>query len=386
MQLKHLALSAIVGAAFAQENNATQDLNATLTSNANLSNLTSFISGFPDLLASLAGASNITILAPSNEAFSELLASDAAGALTDLGLVQALLQYHVLNGTYYASNITNSTAFVPTLLTNETYTNVTGGQRVAIAEVDGNVQVFSALLASANVTQADVNFTGGVIHVIDSVLSLPLSVSETAIAANLSSLVGALNSTNLVETVEELRDVTIFAPANSAFQAIGSALGNLSTEDLSGILTYHVVEGLVGYSVDLSNGTNVTTVNGANLTIYVEEDGSVFVNSAKVITPNVLVANGVVHVIDNVLNPGNSSAEANDGATTGLPAFPSASSVSDVPFTSGVPTPQSTLATTGGPPAAPTSSSTAGAALPLATGAMGPALLFGGAAAVMMNL
>jgi uncharacterized surface protein with fasciclin (FAS1) repeats len=57
-----------------------------------------------------------------------------------------------------------------------------------------------------------------------------------------------------------------------------------------------VVVGIVGYSSLLSN-TTLTTVNGGNVTITVE-DGSVFLNSAKVIIPNVLVANGVVHVID----------------------------------------------------------------------------------------
>ena len=43
-------------------------------------------------------------------------------------------------------------------------------------------------------------------------------------------------------------------------------------------------------------------MNGVNLTITV--DGSdVFVNSAKVVTPNVLVSNGVVHVIDKYVSP-----------------------------------------------------------------------------------
>lgn len=41
----------------------------------------------------------------------------------------------------------------------------------------------------------------------------------------------------------------------------------------------------------------VTAMNGMNLTITVE-GSDVFVNSAKVVTPNVLVSNGVVHVID----------------------------------------------------------------------------------------
>ena len=99
-----------------------------------------------------------------------------------------------------------------------------------------------------------------------------------------------------MNTVDGLRDVTIFAPDNAAFQAIGSAIGGLSTAQLANILVYHVVTGTVGYSPSLTN-TTLTTVGGGNVTITVE-NGTIFVNSAKVITPNILVNNGVVHVID----------------------------------------------------------------------------------------
>jgi uncharacterized surface protein with fasciclin (FAS1) repeats len=57
------------------------------------------------------------------------------------------------------------------------------------------------------------------------------------------------------------------------------------------------VNGTVGYSSGLVSGS-ITTLNGGNVAIQVADDGSVTVNGAKVITPNVLVANGVVHVID----------------------------------------------------------------------------------------
>jgi uncharacterized surface protein with fasciclin (FAS1) repeats len=91
--------------------------------------------------------------------------------------------------------------------------------------------------------------------------------------------------------------VTIFAPNNAAFQAIGSTLANASTQELVSLLEYHVVNGTVGYSSSLSNNTSLATLGGNNVTITVE-NGEVFINSAKVVTPDVLVSNGVVHVID----------------------------------------------------------------------------------------
>jgi uncharacterized surface protein with fasciclin (FAS1) repeats len=137
-----------------------------------------------------------------------------------------------------------------------------------------------------------------VIHVIDRFLNIPGNVSDTLTSAGLSSLRGALNTTNLLSAVNNLRDVTIFAPSNDAFRNIGSALANISTQDASSVLTYHVVNGTVGYSSGLKNGTVLRTLNGANLTVTIGDQGRVFVNNARVTIADVLIANGVVHVID----------------------------------------------------------------------------------------
>jgi uncharacterized surface protein with fasciclin (FAS1) repeats len=124
-----------------------------------------------------------------------------------------------------------------------------------------------------------------------------LNVSSSAAAAGLSAVVGALQAEKLTQTVDDIKNVTIFAPKNSAFQAIGSALGNFTADQLTGILEYHVLNGIVEYSSDLKNDTQYTALDGRNLTIRVE-NGSIFVDSARVVTPNLLVANGVIHVID----------------------------------------------------------------------------------------
>jgi uncharacterized surface protein with fasciclin (FAS1) repeats len=134
-----------------------------------------------------------------------------------------------------------------------------------------------------------------VIHIIDHVLTLPVDYSETLAAAGLTSLRGALNATNLKPVSP---NVTLFAPNNAAFQAIAGGLSNLTTDQVRSILTYHAVVGNApGYSSTLKNGTLLKSVNGANLTITIH-DGRVFVNNARVITPDVLIANGVLHVID----------------------------------------------------------------------------------------
>jgi uncharacterized surface protein with fasciclin (FAS1) repeats len=373
MLFKSLALSALAGAAVAQ------DLITLLANQTELSNLTTYLGLFPDLVSQLASASNITLLAPNNAAFARFLNSSAGQALADnnTDLLTATFTYHVLTGTY--DSFGNETMFIPTLLQPGMFANVTGGQ-VVEAVGDGNqTSIFSGLLNNATTSGSPLNFTGGVVHVIDEVLTIPQNISTTAIAANLTAVAGALISANLVDTVDTLSDVTVFAPSNEAFERIGSALPNLTTEQLTSILQYHVVQGVVGYSTGLMN-MSLPTVGGTNVTITVE-DGAVFVNSARVIVPNVLVANGVVHVIDNVLNPMNATATANPTESTGAPAFSGASSASSLPFTSGVPTPTATAATESAPGA--TGATSTGAAVPMKTGAVAAAALFGGAAIVM---
>jgi len=172
--------------------------------------------------------------------------------------------------------------------------------------------------------------------------------------------------------------LTVFVPNNAAFQAIGSALPNMTTQQLTNILEYHVVNGTVGYSSDLTNGMTLTAMNGGQLKITIN-NGTVFVNSAEVVMADVLVANGVVHVIDNVLNPMNATATPMPSATMGAPAFTGASSAASVPFTSGVPMPSTSVAggAAGGSSAASAAAtSTGGAWSPMQTGAIGAAALF----------
>jgi uncharacterized surface protein with fasciclin (FAS1) repeats len=112
----------------------------------------------PSLLRDLNRLRNVTILAPSNDAIKELLKDTAIARMVknDPSAVASILQYHVLNGTYYASNITgmDMPAFIPTMLSNSTYANVTGGQRVEAMAMNDTVSFYSGFRAQSNVTKA----------------------------------------------------------------------------------------------------------------------------------------------------------------------------------------------------------------------------------------
>ena len=171
------------------------------------------------------------------------------------------------------------------------------------------------------------------VHVIDSVLTVPTALITTAELADLTAFAGALVAADLLPTLEVASDLTIFAPTNAAFAAISSAVGGLSKAEAASILEYHVINGTVAYSSSLGNGS-VATAAGTKLDIAVE-DGAIFVNSARVIIADILFSGGVIHVIDAVLNPNNVT-KPDPSATTPVVEYASATSGSMVPYTSAV--------------------------------------------------
>lgn len=147
--LKQLSVAAVAGLAAAQN---TPSLAAALNSSSELSSLSSLIP--QSILQSLSAAQNITLLAPSNEAFGKIPAKELSALSSNSAFFNAFLQYHVLNGTYLASAIPQSGVFVPTLLTDKAYTNVTGGQVVEAVAQDNTVVFYSGGRSNSTVTKA----------------------------------------------------------------------------------------------------------------------------------------------------------------------------------------------------------------------------------------
>ena len=129
-------------------------------------------------------------------------------------------------------------------------------------------------------------------------------------ASNLTTLVSAIEAAGLAETLNGDGPFTVFAPTNEAFNelpdgTLDTLLRQENQQELSALLTYHVVP--ANLSADELTGTSsVTTVNGESLSVSTTEDGSVMVGGeAMVETANATASNGVVHVIDTVLQPSN---------------------------------------------------------------------------------
>ncbi|KAF2437287.1 FAS1 domain-containing protein [Karstenula rhodostoma CBS 690.94] len=319
-----LALTAYISAVLAQAPSLT-DL---IASQPNLSTLGTALGSLPDLVKTLAGLSNITILAPTNSAFEALLAGDATPESTavnssDAQGIAAILAYHVLNGTYVSSDFSETPAFAHTFFVpsfeGRIRTNVTDGQNVGLVLDGENATILSGELKSANVIEADIQAANGVvIHKIDTVLTPPRNASttlSTASSANVTSILTALTTANLVSPIDTTPDLTLFVPNDAAFAA-ASALANASTDALTAALTYHAIAGAVLFSTAITN-TTLKTVNGADLALAVGQDGAIYIDNAKVLRPNILLSNGVAHIIDAVLTPETETSNPGNGTSTG---------------------------------------------------------------------
>lgn len=140
-----------------------------------------------------------------------------------------------------------------------------------------------------------------------------MSIVDTAIATDdLSILVEALQSADLVTALQADGPFTVFAPTNQAFQDLLDAtpawttLSDIPAETLKNVLLFHVVSGNV-MAADLTD-TYVPTLspapNSEAVSLKVDVTGGVqFNGSANPITTDIEATNGTIHTIDKVMLP-----------------------------------------------------------------------------------
>ena len=150
-----------------------------------------------------------------------------------------------------------------------------------------------ALPASAQYGSEDTATTGNIV--------------EVAVEAGIfQTLVAAVQAAGLVETLSGEGPFTVFAPTDEAFAQLPEGTVEALLEDLDTlreILTYHVVAGRVT-SEQVVELDEATTVQGETVSIS-SYGGNVRINDARVITADIEASNGIIHVIDAVILPGN---------------------------------------------------------------------------------
>jgi uncharacterized surface protein with fasciclin (FAS1) repeats len=240
-----------------------------------------------DLTTTVATGGPYTVFAPTDAAFAALPAGVLDGLLADADALREVLLYHVAQGEFSAADLDGASS-VTTLQ----------GQEIAVT-------AGSVVLNGVTVDQADIQADNGIIHVIGEVLLPPsLDLAETAAGTDgFSTLAAALQATGLDAALAGDGPFTVFAPTDAAFAALPEGTLDALLADpsaLSEILLYHVVENKV-FSRDLDGVVSTQTLAGFPV-LFDLSDGAQ-INEANIVATNVLVTNGVIHVMDQVLLP-----------------------------------------------------------------------------------
>ena len=252
------------------------------------------------LVETLSNGQGITLFAPTNDAFKTLTeaASDVEVNLKTeewQNHLEDLLYHHVLPTVVPSSDITDGLS-VTTLNEDDIYftVSITNG---------GGTGIF--VNTDAEVVEADIDAINGIIHAIDDVI-LPSWFSNSIMklaegTSDLSTLVDLVVQAGFSGTLSEAGPYTVFAPTNAAF--LDSPFGggtSISADRLSSILSYHILKGIYA-DTDLRDGLILTTLQGEKLTFKSTKENGEFVNDKRIIIPNILANNGIIHIIDGVL-------------------------------------------------------------------------------------
>merc|ERR1712195_55019 len=252
------------------------------------------------LTATLSGKGPYTVFAPTNDAFGKIPAAALQKLLANPTELDKVLEYHVLAGKFSMRDLM-AVLSVQTL----------EGENL---KVSGSGKVIN--VNEAKVLKADVEASNGVVHVIDTVLSLPKDVMVSApptpttknivqlaqTTPDLSTLVLALVAGGLTGTLSGKGPFTVFAPTNEAFAKIETKALNALLKNkaqLDKLLEYHVLAANFRMR-ELMTVKIVKTLEGESLDVS-NPGGVIQVNNAKVLTADVAASNGFVHIIDSVL-------------------------------------------------------------------------------------
>ncbi|MEZ4726714.1 MAG: fasciclin domain-containing protein [Caldilineaceae bacterium] len=122
---------------------------------------------------------------------------------------------------------------------------------------------------------------------------------------NFSMLATAVDTTGMGMALTADGPLTLFVPSDAAFAAVPPQTLNELLADpvaLTEILQYHLVVDQTD-STELARLDVVQTAAGQPLTVTIGMDGGLLVDGAQIVYADIPAANGVIHVINQILTP-----------------------------------------------------------------------------------
>lgn len=261
--------------------------------------------GVSDVLKS----GNLTLLAPTDSAFQASGYSSAASIQSlSREQVRTMILYHVLYGSVTSAQIPSGFNAVET-----------AGKGIAFFNKSSDGTVY---INNAKLTQTDLLTANGYVHKINRLLTPSTGNLLTTIQSNpnLTFLAAALkrigtSNPTLLATLNNAAStntVTVFAPNDDAFKADSryntlATIESVDQQTLANTLLYHVTSGTL-FSNQLQTGTLTSLYNSNRFTVTVASGqttikGSKNATAAMIKQSDLPTTNGVIHIIDKVLQP-----------------------------------------------------------------------------------
>ncbi|KAH9836808.1 FAS1 domain-containing protein [Rhodofomes roseus] len=325
MKLLSLALLAAANSVVAQNSTFLDGLMSTLE-HAGCTSLTQLASSLNStsqgqyLLKTISNGDPYVLFAPNDTAV-----SNAPSNLTSNPA--DLLSYHVVHGNFSGQSTTYpNTTVGRTFLNDTTYVSLEGNKSQVVAwatRSDGNVHVLNQRSDSSSMVTNVTSYGNVTIYVVSSVLEWPDNFSGAlsadtpyldGLGATISnvtqSFYNGTDGSTSNETVARIIDggfkgFTLFAPNTSAIEALGGGITQYEQNAtlLQIILANHIINGTSVYSPELV-GQDYTSAAGEQFSFSINSTGQ-YVKmgsvTARIIQPDVLLSNGVAHIIDQVL-------------------------------------------------------------------------------------
>lgn len=132
-----------------------------------------------------------------------------------------------------------------------------------------------------------------------SFFTAPRPVTESALLLGHLTFYNLTTRSGLGSLLESSPSITVFVPSNNAFTLAGIS-PTVGSQTSSLIRSHAVSDVEVGYLPHLSDSQSLKSLAGTSLKIT-KRGGEYFINDAKIIRPNVVLPNGVAHIVDKLV-------------------------------------------------------------------------------------
>lgn len=271
--------------------------------NSQLKRMTEFIKLNQDLMETLSATSNgpMTVFLVSDAAVNNLPADTLQYLQTHSSLILEAIHGSIAHGVILSS----------THITDEQDVTTLSGKIITLYNVNQGIYVIGSKVR-VNVVIHDIWCSNGMLHITDGVLHLPTRnlMDEMELQPSLSVMSGIMEAfpSLRAELSDTSKYFTMFVPSDDAFTYIPSHRTKVLSESpplLQHIVESHIVPDVGCYIEDYGNYTKLTSNTDLPLFILRTQDDVYAISNnvrGKVVESDIRCTNGIIHIVDTLLN------------------------------------------------------------------------------------